>query len=69
MIAFLFYNADFLDIAEHENESTNMFVDDSFVAIVGNDFEETTTDLSHFMCWNLGHYNVLRNSRAQGIVM
>jgi hypothetical protein len=49
MIAFLFYNADLLDIAEYQNESTLAFVDDSLVAVEGDDFEDTTSDLSFFM--------------------
>jgi len=46
MIAFLFYNADLLDIAEYDNESTLAFVDDSLVAVEGNNFKDTTSDLS-----------------------
>ena len=49
MIAFLFYNADLLDIAEYDNESTLAFVDDSLVAVEGNNFKDTTSDLSFFM--------------------
>src|ERR1700733_713956 len=49
MIAFLFYNADLLDLAEYPNESTIAFVDDSFIAVEGADFEDTTSDLGFFM--------------------
>jgi hypothetical protein len=49
MIAFLFYNADLLDIAELQNESALAFVDDSLVAIEGDDFEDTTSGIQHIM--------------------
>ena len=49
MIAFLFYNADFLDIPEYSSESALAFVDDSCVAVEGDNFKDTTQDLTFFM--------------------
>ncbi|TRM65251.1 hypothetical protein BD626DRAFT_399228, partial [Schizophyllum amplum] len=50
MIAFLFYNADLIDIAEGETGiDIPTIVDDATIVAEGCDFEETTAKLKHVM--------------------
>ncbi|KAI4520979.1 hypothetical protein K525DRAFT_175105, partial [Schizophyllum commune Loenen D] len=50
MIAFLFYNADLLDIAEGENGvDVPTIVDDATIVAEGVDFEETTRKIQRVM--------------------
>jgi hypothetical protein len=49
MSAFLFYNADLLDITESRDESTLAFVDDSLAMVEGDNFEAMTDGLQNIM--------------------